>query len=600
MLLMNAEADSTDVAPKESDFAGNTRAIFPMPNPRHDLHQIALRAYNKGDFRAAERLYAKMLRQAPDDFNALHMLGVIRAQQKKFVEADRLIAKALEYGKSAEALGNHGNVLSELGRHEEAAKQLRHALLIRPDSAEAHFNLGNALVKAQRPEEAAKAFYAAIAAKPDFLDALENSAGVLREIGRQREAVTMLRRAIALSPGHPNLQNTLGVTLQEAGDLDGARAAFDEALALDPATTAAYYHRVKMGKVTADDDVLPRMEALSHQADTLSAEARAMLGFALAKAYEDLARYDDAFANLLEANRLARASIDYDEFALRGRFKRLHEAITAKLLAERAGLGSGSSVPIFIVGFPRSGTTLTEQILASHPLVHGSGENSYIGDLASTSILDVENAQAPTGKIGFPESLSYLPPERFQQLGDLYLERLRRKAPDAPHITDKLPANFVFIGFIHLILPNAKIIHVKRDAMDTCISCFAQRFRLDNVPFSYDLAELGRHYRMYLDLMDHWREVMPKGSMLEVQYESLVDDFEAEARRIVVYCGLAWDERCLAFHRSERSVRTASLTQVRQPIYRSSLQRWRRYEKHLGALKEALDLPVTKKEQSDP
>ena len=269
-----------------------------MPKPRHDPHQLALKAYGKGDFSTAERLYTKMLRQAPGDFNALHMLGVIRAQQKKFAEADRLIAKALQYGKSAEALSNHGNVLLELGRHEEAVKQLHHALLIRPDSAVAQFNLGNALVKVQRLEEAAKAFAAAIALKPDFPDALQNYAEVLRDVGRHREAMTMLRRAVSLAPADPHLQIALGVARQELGDMQGARAAFEAALALDPSATGAYFHLVRLSKVTTGDDVLPRMEAQSHQANALAPESRAVLGFALAKAYEDIGRYDDSFANL--------------------------------------------------------------------------------------------------------------------------------------------------------------------------------------------------------------------------------------------------------------------------------------------------------------
>jgi tetratricopeptide (TPR) repeat protein len=575
--------------------AGANEAVLPMPNPRHDPYQLALKAYGKGDLSTAERLYAKLLREIPHDFNALHMLGLIRAQQKKFAEADRLIAKALQYGKSAEALSNHGNVLSELGRHDEAVRQLRHSLLVRPGSAETLFNLGNALVKVQRFEEAIEAFAAAIATRPDFADALQNYGDLLREMGRYGDAAIQFRKAIALSPGDLEIQIALGTALQESGDLAGARAAFDTVLAVDPSATAAYYHRVKMAKVTAEDEVLPRMEAQSRRADALSAESRAMLGFALAKAYEDIGRYDDAFGNLLEANHLVRASVGFDEAGMNRRFERLRATFTAELLAEKAGQGCDSALPIFVLGFPRSGTTLTEQILASHPLVHGSGENSYIEDLASGDILArkgevlaSKGALEAAGRIGFPESLPDLPAEQFRRAGERYVERLRRIAPDVPHITDKLPANFMFVGFIRLILPNARIIHVKRDARDTCISCFSQRFRGNNVGFSYDLGELGRHYRQYLDLMEHWRRIMPAGSMLEVEYENLVENLEVEARRIVDYCGLGWDERCLAFHRNERAVRTASLSQVRQPIYRSSLQRWRHYEKHLAPLIAAL------------
>lgn len=564
-----------------------------MANPRQDPHQLALKAFSKGDLATAERLYTRLLRDFPQDFNALHMLGVIRAQQGKFIEADRLIARALQYGKSAEALSNHGNVLSELERHDEAIRQLRHSLLIRPGTPQTLFNLGNALMKMRRWDEAADNFAGALAAQPDFVAAMQNYGDALREMGRYPEAIAMLRKAAALSPADSEVQIALGVALEESGDLEAAGPVFDTALAQDPCAAAAYYHRVKMTRIAPGDAILARMEALAAEAGKLSPENRALLDFALAKAYEDIGRYEESFTLLLEANRLEKPVIAYDESVAARRFERIRAAFTADLLARRAVEGSESALPIFVLGFPRSGTTLTEQILASHPEVHGSGENSYLEDLASSDILTLPDATESGSRIGFPESLAQIPGERLRQAGDLYVRRLRRAAPQAPHVTDKLPANFLFVGFIHLILPHAKIIHVKRDPMDTCVSCFAQRFRGNNVGFSYDLAMLGRHYRLYLDLMAHWRQVMPAGSMLEVQYEDLVDDLEGQARRLVEYCGLAWDERCLSFHRTDRAVRTASVSQVRQPIYRSSLQRWRRYEKYLGPLIEALgELPA--------
>jgi hypothetical protein len=224
---------------------------------------------------------------------------------------------------------------------------------------------------------------------------------------------------------------------------------------------------------------------------------------------------------------------------------------------------------------------LTEQILSSHPAVHGSGELRFVGDLAAA-------ASGPDDAIVFPECLSLMSAEGLRRLGDSYADRLRQTAPQAQRITDKLPGNYMFLGFIHLILPRAKIIHVMRDAGDTCISCFAQRFRADNILFSYELGELGRQYRQYREMMEHWRKVLPPGVMLELRYEDMVENLETEARRIVDHCGLPWDERCLSFHAAERAVRTSSVTQVRQPIYRSSMQRWRRYEKHLAPLIAAL------------
>ncbi len=554
-----------------------------------DPHNIAMKAYAKGDLGAAERLYAKILKRAPRDFNALHMLGVIRARQGRFGEAEGLIARALLNGRSAEALSNHGNVLSELGRQEEAIRQLTQATLLNPRAPENHFNLGNALVRAERFLAAAKAYATAISLRPDFVDALENYADALRELGRPREALGPLRRALALRPDDAPLHIALGVVLQELGDIDEAKTEMATALRHDPSAHSAYFHLARASRVGPDDDLLARMEERFRNGEPAAPRSRAMLGFALAKAYDDVGRYEDAFPPLAEANRLVRSEIAYDEPGERRRFERLRRAFDADLFARADGCGSPCETPIFIVGFPRSGTTLTEQILASHPDVAGAGEQSILAEVASAKVLSAETGDGSVQ--AFPESLASLPADRFRTAGEWYVKQLAEFSPTAQRITDKLPANFMFIGLIRLILPRARIIHVRRNAMDTCLSCFFQRFRRSNVAYAYELGELGRHYRMYLDLMAHWRHVMPEGSFADISYEELVGDLEGQARRIVDFCGLPWDERCLSFHSAERAVHTASVVQVRQPIYRSSIERWRRYEKFLGPLIEAIGEP---------
>ncbi|HEY2891124.1 MAG TPA: sulfotransferase [Dongiaceae bacterium] len=555
-----------------------------------DLHKIAMKAYAKGDLATAQRFYEKLIRLAPGDFNALHMLGVIRAGQKRFKEAENHIAKALLYGRSAEALSNHGNVLSELGRHEEAVRQLTQATLINPRSAQNHFNLGNAQVKATNLSAATKAFGTAISLQPDFTEALQNYADALRELGRPNEALALLKRALALRPDDAELQIVFGSLLQEIGAIEESKQAMANALRHDPSAVAAYYHLARAEKMGPQDSLLARMEALDADRDSVSAKSRAMLDFALAKAYDDIGRYEDSFARLSEANRLVRGEVPYDEAGERHRLERLRDAFTPKLFEGSETFGCLSEAPVFIVGFPRSGTTLTEQILASHPAVHGAGEKSILSNLVSSNIVRLERAGRTA--LTFPESVAELPKERFRLAGDQYARELGEVAPGALRITDKLPANFMFIGFIRMILPRARIIHVRRNPMDTCLSCYFQRFRKDNIPFSYELGQLGRYYRMYLDLMTHWRHVLPAGSFAEVQYEDLVGELEGEARLIVEFCGLPWNDRCLSFHRTERSVRTASVAQVRQPLYRSSIARWRRYEKFLAPLIEAIAEPL--------
>jgi hypothetical protein len=322
------------------------------------------------------------------------------------------------------------------------------------------------------------------------------------------------------------------------------------------------------------------MERLSRD-ETLSRSARIRLNFALAKAYDDIGRFDDAFRHLQEGNRQKRERIAYDEKQALEQFDRIRSCLDRGLLARSSG-GFRSDVPIFVLGMPRSGTTLIEQILAAHPAIHGAGELTDFGRLAN----HIRDAKGNLCR--YPDDVAGLSDDQLAFLGKEYVGRLRQLAPAAPRITDKMPGNFVFVGLIHMALPNARIIHVRRDPCDTCLSCYSKLFSAPQ-EFTYDLAELGRYYREYDRLMTHWRETLPHGRMFEVRYEDVIADLETWARRIVGHCGLEWDPACIAFHEARRPVRTASATQVRQPIYSTSHGRWRNYGAHLGPLIAALD-----------
>jgi hypothetical protein len=256
---------------------------------------------------------------------------------------------------------------------------------------------------------------------------------------------------------------------------------------------------------------------------------------------------------------------------------RTRDVYSRERMGRYGGHGDPSPVPVFVFGMPRSGTTLVEQILASHPQVFGAGETDDFARSAAGLGERTDNLALT------PEAVSSIPGERLRDLGARYVERVARTAPAAARITDKTLENFRFVGLIHLALPNAKIIHVRRHPLDTCLSCFSKLFQ-GHLPYTYDLAELGRYYRLYEGLMAHWRRVTPPGVMLEVRYEDVVADLEGQARRILAHCGLDWDARCLDFHLTQRSVRTASATQVRQPIYDHSIGRWRAYASFLEPL----------------
>ena len=269
-------------------------------------------------------------------------------------------------------------------------------------------------------------------------------------------------------------------------------------------------------------------------------------------------------------------------------FDRIEAVFTRELIAAKSGGGDESPMPIFVLGMPRSGTTLIEQIIASHPLVHGAGELGELNEVVLT-------VRGPDGNtIPYPEFVLALDAAALKQIGARYVASVRKLMPEgtqARYLTDKMPSNYYFAGLIHLALPNAVIIHCVRDPVDTCVSCYSKLFSGAQI-HTYDLAELGRYYRRYERLMAHWRRVLPKGRILDVRYEDVVADLEGQARRILAYCALPWDDRCLAFHRTERPVRTASATQVRRPIYNTAVGRWRAYADDLGPLLAALGIDL--------
>ena len=301
------------------------------------------------------------------------------------------------------------------------------------------------------------------------------------------------------------------------------------------------------------------------------------LRFALGKAYDDLQRYDEAFDNLEQGCAIKRRSSVYNEGETLRLVERIKSVVTRSVVELLQGHGVAGAQPIFVLGMPRSGTTLIEQIIASHPEVTGAGELREVNDALG------EFRMGRASRTPYPELMGDLNPAELAKFGQKYLERALRHAPAAARFTDKMPTNFFFLGLIRLAMPNAKIIHVNRNPVDTCLSCYSKLFS-GEVNYTYDLSELGRYYRAYHGLMQHWRTVLPAGSFLDVQYEDVVSDIETQARRILDYCGLTWDAHVLDFHLNERPIKTASTAQVRQPIYRSSMGRWRHYEKHLGPL----------------
>jgi tetratricopeptide (TPR) repeat protein len=474
-------------------------------------------------------------------------------------------------------LGDEACAHHVAGRYAEAVVCYGQMLSLKTNAPEIYNNLGHALRALGKPEKAILAFECAIALKPDKPDALCNWGLALADLDRFDEAEAKYRRAIEVNPGFAGAYNNLGLLMKAKGRLAEASKAIEQAIHLAPRNLAFYDNLSSIRAFEAADPFLTALEELASNCEELSAADQVHLHFALAKAYESSGQPASAFRHLQRGNALERRQRAYDEAKTLGQMNRLSELASRDFIEARQGCGEPSSVPIFIVGMTRSGTTLIEQILASHPQIFSAGEINLF-DHALGLIRD-----ALPGRPPFPDMVQAMSGDHYSALGASYLEKIRRQAPAATRITDKMTVNFLFAGLIHLALPNATIIHAVRDPADTCVSCFATHFTTGQA-HTYDLGELGRYYRHYRALMQHWHAVLPPGCILDVQYEELVADLEGVARRIVARCGLSWDARCLHFHRTERAVRTASAAQVRKPIYKDSVGRWRKFEPFLGPL----------------
>jgi tetratricopeptide (TPR) repeat protein len=452
----------------------------------------------------------------------------------------------------AEAHNNLGVALAALGRMDGAVAHYERALVLKPDYAEAHNNLGITLAALGRIDSAVAHYERALILKPDYADARNNLGNALVAEGNLDGAMAHYRRVLAISPNHAEAHNNLGHIFKTQGRFDDAMAHYGRAIANRPAYAEAHFNRAEIKTFRQGDPDLAALEALAER-NGLPASKMPFIHFALAKALEDSRDYSRAFEHLRKGNELKRRQIHYDEAAIVQLFQRISDVFNVSLFDRLQGEGDPSLVPIFVLGMPRSGSTLIEQILASHPQIHGAGELKDLEKAISTVLAGCDPP------IRYPECVPGLDGATLRRMGQSYLARL------------PVPG------------PNAKIIHTIRHPIDTCVSCYSKLFASGQY-FSYDLAELGRYYRSYSELMAHWRSVLPPGSILDVTYEDVVNDLEAEARRLIDYCGLPWDDRCLSFHRTSRQVKTASAVQVRTPLFRNSLERWRKYEADLGSL----------------
>ena len=539
--------------------------------PQQTIQQamdLAVQNHTAGRLPVAETMYREILKSDPNQPIALHLLGVISHQMGNPGVAVDLITKAIainpddadayynrglalqDLGRMDEAVasyrdaiaikpdyveahGNLGNVLQDLGKLNDAVASYHMALSLKPDYAEAHYNLGNALKDLGMQDDAAASFQKAIDFNSEFAEAHFNLGNALKELGKLNEAEASYHMALNLSPDFAEANNAIGNVLQDLGRLDDAAECYHKALKKKPDFAEANRNLANVKVFSKYDNDINAMED-AYAAPGLGDEQRMHLAFGLGKAFEDLREYEKAFGFFLTGNFIKRGTLDYSNEGVEKSFGNLMNLFSNGLLAERQRTGSSDEPPIFILGMPRSGTTLVEQILASHPDVLGGGELDYLTRTVVTNFSKINDAK-------FNDSVNQAGAGRFSNAGTEYMELTRKRFPEARFITDKLPYNFQLIGMIRLILPNAKIIHCCRDKRDTCLSIFKNYFTKDSHYYAYDLCELGQFYNLYSNLMNHWHSVLP-GFIYDIHYEDLVSDQERNSRALIEYCGLEWDD----------------------------------------------------------
>ncbi|MBT7335147.1 MAG: tetratricopeptide repeat protein [Gammaproteobacteria bacterium] len=501
-----------------------------------------------GKLGMAEGICREYLYRHPTDVNAIRLLADIGLQLDIFADAEKLLRRALELAPDYHlARNNFANALSKGGKFNESMVQLSHLEAVDPQ------NLAHPVL----------------------------AASVLVNVGDYQGAITRYERVLKQVPRHSRLQMSLGHALKTVGRREESVSAYRRAIEIEPALGEAYWSLANLKTFKFAAREIQTMRRLLSGYD-IDVRDEYHLCFSLGKALEDVHLYDESFAYYERGNRLKMRESGYRSQDNSAQMNAIMQSCTRERFALRKDFGHIAPDPIFILGLPRSGSTLLEQILASHSQVDGTMELPNI--LQFVRRLAAKKNKNEVSR--YPTALWDLTSQDCEALGQEYLEATAVQRQGAPFFIDKMPNNFPHIGLIHLILPNAKIIDTRREAMASCFSGFKQLFAAGQ-EFTYGLDEVGRYYADYVRMMQHWDAVLP-GKVLRMQYEEVVDDVEAQVRRMLAYCGLPFEDNCLAFYRNDRAVRTASSEQVRQPIYRDSMDQWRHFERHLEPLRQGL------------
>ncbi|MGI9270261.1 MAG: sulfotransferase [Woeseiaceae bacterium] len=600
-----------------------------------------------GSYGEAETRYREVLQREPKNIHALNLLGIVCINTDRAEEAVDFIAVAIgENAGDAESYTNMGIAQKDLQRFEAARSSFEKAARLNPRNPVIFNNLGNVQLALNQCEPAVKSFRAALQLDPNYADSLSNLTAALKETGQLGGALAAADRAIQLRPDFAEAWNNRGevlfkqarfddavasyrkavefgenyvgaminlsAALKETGDIAGARGSLDEALKLEPDNARAYnnmgvlleqlgdgaaaaaqfreaiqssteyanaYYQLAQLRGQGLNDAEVEAVRTLMASENLADAQRMPLAFALACAYEKRDDYDRSFEHLVMAQDIKAQENPYDDKMVGKYYSDIAAQFSVAPPDDAGHIAVDGPTPVFVLGMPRSGTTLTEQILGSHAAVYGAGELSFMEDT-------VFEAKKITGK-AYPHCMEALSKSQLASLGRLYLERIAARTAGEPIVVDKTPMNFQYIGFIAAALPNARFIHCRRDPIDNCLSIFKLPFEKSH-SYAHSLTALGQYFRHYSDLMQHWDRLLGD-RILDVQYENTVADVEKQSRSLLEFLELPFDDAVLQFHKAEGIVKTPSASQVRQPIYSSSVERWRKYENHLRPLIEQLE-----------
>ena len=583
----------------------------------NQILQQAIALHQQGNFSAAAQLYLKILAIDSKQSDAHNLLGAIYVATKNFKLAEKHLVKATKYANNyAPAHYNLGKAYLDQQKHHLALAAFSKAVKLEPDYADALFLLANTRVQLGAVADAQLGYERVIKLAPDNFEAHNNLGSTLQEVGSAEAALPHHQRAIVLNPkfelaylnlayalvnlernqealdvyqdclkhcSSAKLYQNFGITLQQIGRMSDAQQAYLKAIELDPTMGSAYRHLAEITKVGGTDDIdISATVKAAFEVQGMDEGSLKHLSFAWAKVNDGQKNYPVAFAAYKKGNDLKRKEHNYTKSTSSQLFTAITSAYNEKFISQIPNSGLTEDKPIFILGMPRSGTTLVEQIISSHSDVTGAGELVYMGDQAKLF---------KGGAVAFHKRFPTMEADQWQEIAKAYLVGLNGYDEGKAHITDKMPHNFLNIGMISKLLPNAKIIHCKRNPVANCLSIYKTYFGAKNSHlYAYNLKELAHYHNLYEDLMAHWRKVLP-GRFYEVSYEQLTSNQEQESRQLIEYCGLDWQDACLDFYKTDRKVKTASALQVRQPMHNQSVDLWKRYGDALQPLLDDLYIP---------